>query len=96
MASSDPETPVDSLLTVAEDLVPSRLEKPETTISLDFSGLLYPPLTLRQDLTEGCGGKTWPAGMVLAKYLLRYKLDEMRGKNMFVRSSILWALLFSV
>ena len=76
----------DNLLTIAEDLVPSRTDCPEPTLSLDFSGLLNPPLILKQDLTEGCGGKTWPAGLVLAKYLLRCKTDELKDKTMFVRS----------
>ena len=74
---------------ITEDLVPSRSERLDATISLDFAGLLNPALTLKQDLTDGCGGKTWPAGMVLSSYLLRYKLDELKGKPMFVRSKLL-------
>ena len=74
---------------ITEDLVPSRSEQLAETLSLDFSGLLNPPLTLKQDLTEGCGGKTWPAGMVLSKYLLRCRMEYLSGKAMFVRSSVL-------
>ncbi len=41
-------------------------------------------------LTPKCvgGGKLWPAGMVLAEYLLRNKMDEIEGKKMFVRSNV--------
>lgn len=74
---------------INEDLVPSRSDQPDETISLDFSGLLNPPLSLKQDLTDGCGGKTWPAGMALSEYLLRCKMAEMKDKTMFVRSEIL-------
>lgn len=74
---------------ITEDLVPSRSEQLAENISIDFSGLLTPPLTLKQDLKEGCGGKTWPAGMVLSEYLLRCKLEQLRGKTMFVRSGSL-------
>jgi len=74
---------------ITEDLVPSRSEQLAETISLDFSELLRPPLTLKQDLTEGCGGKTWPAGMVLSKYLLRCRLEQLKAKTMFVRSGSL-------
>lgn len=73
-------------LTVGEDLVPPRSDGPKPTLSLDFSSLLNPPLVLKQDLTEGCGGQTWPAGMVLAKYLLRCKIDDFKNKTMFVCS----------
>ena len=74
---------------IAEDLVPSRSDQPAATISLDFSGLLDPSLILKQDLTAGCGGKTWPAGMVLSEYLLRCKLEHLRARTMFVRSKLL-------
>lgn len=71
---------------ITEALVPSRSEQLPENISLDFSGLLKSSLTLKQDLTEGCGGKTWPAGMVLSKYLLRCRLEQLKAKTMFVRS----------
>ncbi|OAA68151.1 hypothetical protein SPI_00346 [Niveomyces insectorum RCEF 264] len=46
---------------------------------LDFDGLLRPApdLRLREDLTEGCGGQTWPAGMVLARHMLRHRRTEL-------------------
>lgn len=73
-------------LLVTEDLVPSLPPNLPKTTTLDFSGLLTPPLILQTDLKEGCGGQLWPAGRVLAKYLLQCKMDQLRGKTMFVRS----------
>ena len=76
----------ETLLTVAEDLVPLRDEEVQSTISMNLDGLLNPPLTLKQDMKEGCGGKTWPAGMVLAEYLLRCRLDSLKARTMSVSS----------
>lgn len=73
---------------LSEDLIPSIPPSLPARISLDFSGLLDPPLILESDRKEGCGGQLWPAGKVLAKYLLQCKMDELRGKTMFVRSDI--------
>ena len=77
----------ESFLSVTEDLVPSLPPNLPTTTTLDFSGLLTPPLILQTDLKEGCGGQLWPAGRVLAKYLIQCKMDGLRGKTMFVRSN---------
>ena len=74
-------------LAISEDLVQSPTHKPPTTTSLDFGGLLPTPLQLHEDLAEGCGGQLWPAGMVLAKYLLQHHKHDLQGKTMFVRSS---------
>jgi len=53
----------------------SRLHRPGT-ISIDFDGLLPPPgLLLKEDATEGCGGRAWPAGLLLARHLLRHRRD---------------------
>ena len=70
-------------LSIGEDLVPMRLPKAAGQTSLNFSGLLHPPLLLHEDLKEGCGGQLWPAGMVLAKYILK-NLDLVRGKVVYV------------
>ena len=75
-----------SLLSVSEDLVPTPVKTPSQEVTLAFEGYLDPPLILQTNETE-CGGKLWPAGMVLAEYLLRNKMAEMEGKEMFVRSS---------
>lgn len=73
-------------LTIGEEFIQSPNHLPATTSSIDFDGLLKPPLQLQQDLKQGCGGQSWPAGMVLAKYLLRSKRDTLKEKTMFVRS----------
>ncbi|KAF6224136.1 hypothetical protein HO133_010710 [Letharia lupina] len=69
-----------SLLSISEDLVPSTDETPSQEVILAFDGLLCPPLVLQTNETE-CGGKLWPAGIVLAEYLLRNKMDEIVGKK---------------
>jgi len=76
----------DQLLAISEDLVPSPTHKPASTTTIDFDGLLTPPLKLQEDLTEGCGGQLWPASMVLSKHILRQRRDSLKGKTMFVRS----------
>lgn len=70
-------------ISITEDLVPSTTPKCPSTTSIDFDGLLNPPLLLQDDPTE-CGGQLWPGGMVLAKYLLRTKMTELQGRTMFV------------
>lgn len=72
------------VFTISEDLVqlPSRKDAGNSVI--DFDGLLSPPLKLHEDLAKGCGGQLWPAGMVLARYLLQQKREQLDGKTMFV------------
>lgn len=69
---------------IGEDLAPLPEYKAAATGGFDFSGLLANPLRLHEDLTSGCGGQTWPAGMVLAKHMLRYHRDDLRGSKMWV------------
>jgi hypothetical protein len=76
MAAQETEAADD--LALSEDLVQSPTHKAATTNSLDFDGLLDPPLLLHEDLKEGNGGQAWPAGMILAKYMLRRKQDELK------------------
>ena len=52
--------------------VPLRDNKPAGITIISFDELLDPPLSLHEDLREGCGGQLWPAGMVLAKYVLSH------------------------
>ncbi|MCJ1412353.1 hypothetical protein MMC19_006447 [Ptychographa xylographoides] len=66
-------------LHISEELIPSRAKKSRGITDLAFGGLLNPPLQLEEDLKDGCGGQLWPAGMVLARYLLERK-EELRGK----------------
>ena len=72
-------------LYISKDLVYSRTEQQSQIVTLNFKNLLNPPLKLQTDVSE-CGGQLWPAGTVLAEYLLLSKMDELRGKTMFVRS----------
>lgn len=72
--------------TISQELIESPDPQPAGTTQLTFDGLLSSPLELHEDLSEGCGGQLWPAGMVLAKYLLR-RMDpaELADMTMFVR-----------
>jgi len=77
MESRSP-SPEFSPLAIGVDLAPLPTYKAATITSIDFSGLLDPPLRLHEDLTKGCGGQLWPAGMVLGKHVLRYRRDLLR------------------
>jgi protein N-lysine methyltransferase METTL21A len=65
-----------------ESLVPARVNNTAGTTAVSFENLLNPPLVLHQDLKEGCGGQLWPAGMLLAKYMLRHHSHDLAGKTM--------------
>ncbi|KAI9754718.1 MAG: hypothetical protein M4579_004565 [Chaenotheca gracillima] len=79
--SDEAEDPFTSL-DISEDLVQSPSHKQAGTTVLDLNGLLPAPgLRLREDLSEGCGGQLWPAGIALAEYILRYQREELRGKK---------------
>ncbi|KAI1389550.1 putative methyltransferase-domain-containing protein [Hypoxylon trugodes] len=72
-------SPEFSPLAIGEDLSPLPAYKAAGTASIDFGGLLgAEPLKLREDLASGCGGQTWPAGMVLGRHMLRYHRDDLR------------------
>ncbi|KAI0206081.1 putative methyltransferase-domain-containing protein [Astrocystis sublimbata] len=81
--SSDAEGDDFSALTLDEDLTPLPTYKAAGTIETDFDGLLPPgkQLRLREDLKNGCGGQLWPAGMTLARYMLRYHAKSLVGKR---------------
>ncbi|KAH8195059.1 hypothetical protein TruAng_010768 [Truncatella angustata] len=64
-------------LAVGTDLAPLPEYKAAATAGFDFGGLLAQPLRLHEDLASGCGGQTWPAGMVLAKHMLRYHQNDL-------------------
>ncbi|KAK6410279.1 Protein-lysine N-methyltransferase efm6 [Oleoguttula sp. CCFEE 5521] len=66
------------------DLAPLPTYKAASTTSVDFDGLLDPPLLLHEDLAQGCGGQLWPAGMMLASYLLRERGDEIRAAESII------------
>lgn len=77
-------TPEFDPLTMGEDLTPLPEYKAAITTALDFSGLLAEPLKLHEDLATGCGGQLWPAGMVLAKHMLRYHGGKLENARMWV------------
>jgi hypothetical protein len=77
-------TPEFSPLAVAEDLAPLPESKAAATTALDFDGLLPEPLKLHEDVKTGCGGQLWPAGMVLAKHMLRYHREKLENARMYV------------
>ena len=68
---------------ITEDLIPTTEAKRPSITSIDFNGLLTPPLLLQDNPTE-CGGQLWPGGMVLATYLLQSKMTEFKGRTVFV------------
>ncbi|KAI1105138.1 putative methyltransferase-domain-containing protein [Jackrogersella minutella] len=74
-----PPSPEFSPLAIGEDLAPLPAYKAAGTTTHGFSGLLAAPLRLREDLASGCGGQTWPAGMVLGTHMLRYRRGSLRG-----------------
>lgn len=69
---------------VSEEFVPSPEHKIAKVTSMDYGGLLSVPLKLREDLSNGCGGQVWPAGMVLARYMLRKHSANLADKSMLV------------
>ncbi|EGP83111.1 uncharacterized protein MYCGRDRAFT_111491 [Zymoseptoria tritici IPO323] len=77
MALDEPELDHDGFA-LAEDLVQSPTHKAASTTTVDFDGLLDPGLLLHEDLAKGNGGQAWPAGVILTKYLLRRKREELR------------------
>ncbi|KAL3456824.1 putative methyltransferase-domain-containing protein [Aspergillus heterothallicus] len=68
-------------LNISESLVPPREFKAAGQSHVSFDGLLQHPLLLKEDLKEGCGGQLWPAGMVLAKYLIRQHHSTLVDKT---------------
>lgn len=87
MANIDPAPTLsdqDSLFDISESLVPIRELKQPGITSVSFDGLLKDPLLLKEDLKKGCGGQLWPAGILLAKYMLREHRMDLLGKTMSV------------
>ena len=83
MANSDSEE--GNAFGIPEEFVESPVHRAAGTSSIDFDGLLEPGLKLHENLANGNGGQAWPAGMVLAKYLLRTKRDDLKHGTMSVR-----------
>lgn len=83
MLSRSP-SPEFSPLSIGEDFTPVPTYKAAATTSINFSNLLEPPLQLHEDLKSGCGGQLWPAGMVLAKQMLRYHGKSLKDARMYI------------
>jgi len=75
-------TPELSPLDVGQAYAPLPVYKEAGVTTADVDGLLSPALKLREDLSSGCGGQTWPAGMVLAKHMLRYHRGDLGSERM--------------
>lgn len=82
--SSPPLSPLLDPVTVSEDLTPLPVFKSIGVAQVDFDGALSQPLQLLEDVRSGCGGQTWPAGMLLAKHMLRYHRDRLKSARMLV------------
>jgi len=82
----NPDEQQNTFLTFDEDLVQLPTIKASGTSDVDFDHLLATPLKLHEDLKEGCGGQLWPAGMVLAKYMLRKHTHSLKDQKMSVPS----------
>ncbi|KAJ5715016.1 uncharacterized protein N7483_012197 [Penicillium malachiteum] len=79
--SSSPDYDQDGSFNVSTSLAPPRNNKIAGTTTIDFDGCLSEPLLLKEDLKNGCGGQLWPAGMVLAKYLLTRHQSDLSDKS---------------
>jgi predicted nicotinamide N-methyase len=77
----------DGQFAVSTDLVQLPNVKKAGYSMMDFDGILSKPLELREDLAKGCGGALWPAGMVLAKYILRRHSAAIQDKVMLELST---------
>lgn len=71
-----------SPFSISQDFAPLPVYKAAGTAKITVDGLLEQPLELREDLSGGCGGQTWPAGMVLAKHMLRYHQSGLENERM--------------
>ena len=66
---------------VSEDLLPSRPTENLGESFLTFDGLLPAPglKVTEEGGAAGCGGKLWPAGELLSRYMIRTN-DQYNGK----------------
>ncbi|KJZ76273.1 hypothetical protein HIM_04355 [Hirsutella minnesotensis 3608] len=74
--SRSPSPPLD-VVAVSEELTPLPKLKRAGNAALDFDGQLDQPLKYHEDVRTGCGGQTWPAGLLLGKHMLRYHRQEL-------------------
>lgn len=69
-------------LAITEDLTPLPTLKSAGDTHVQFEGQLSRSLKLHEDVRTGCGGQTWPAGMLMGKHLLRYQIDTLKDARM--------------
>jgi hypothetical protein len=82
MADQNSDEEGSSFFHISEDLVRHPTIRKLIVTETDFDGLLSSPLRLTEDLANGCGGQMWPAGMILAKYMLLRHQESVREKSM--------------
>jgi predicted nicotinamide N-methyase len=78
MPTSPPSSPELDPTVISEDFVPLPALKAKGDAQLDFDGQLSEPIKVHEDVRSGCGGQTWPAGLLLGKHLLRYHREKLR------------------
>ena len=78
----DSPSPPPDLVAVSEELTPLPTLKGIGDTNITFDGHLSVPLKYHEDVRTGCGGQTWPAGMVMGKHLLRYHREELKNARM--------------
>ena len=81
MPISRSPSPENDVFNIADNIVPERQQKQAGTSSISFGDLLEKPLTIYEDLKNGCGGQLWPAGMVLSRYMLSYHKSDCSDKH---------------
>lgn len=82
--SPSPSPPPFDPTDVSVDLAPLPTLKAKGDAHIDFDGQLEQPLAYHEDVRTGCGGQTWPAGLVLGKHMLRYRLEGLQEARMLV------------
>ena len=80
--SPSPSPPLDPVSAISEDLTPLPILKIKGDTDITFDGQLSRPLRYHEDVRTGCGGQTWPAGMVMGKHLLRYHRQQLQDARM--------------
>ncbi|KAI1041687.1 hypothetical protein LB505_009995 [Fusarium chuoi] len=84
--SSPPSSPLIDSVTISEEIAPLPSFKASGVATVDFDGVLSSPLKVHEDVRSGCGGQTWPAGMLLGKHMLRYHKDRLADARIWRRS----------
>lgn len=82
LISPPPSPPLEPVTTISEDLTPIPFLKTKGDTNITFDGQLSRPLKYHEDAKSGCGGQTWPAGMIMGKQLLRYHREELKTARM--------------